>query len=739
MSQISIYRNAKDSTSLEVQDIFQFLEDVRSGKYKDLVERIRNESDIATRKHLKESCPMVTISGTFSKRRRADLIKHSGLICIDIDNIAPHFFVKLAEDIWTDKYVYAAFKSISGNGIAVIIQIDPLRHEDAFEGLARYFAENYQIAIDRSCKDITRARFISYDPSMWVNTKSVLFKSYIPKKETSQTLPAPVFSSKDFHNTIEYIVTNKINITNDNYHDWFRIGFALADEFDEVGREYFHTISQYSIKYNPEIADMQYTNCLKGRGTGITIASFFYYCKQHSVPFRSKQTEDAVQICNQARRQNRTKDSAYKVLTEINRMDPEEATEIIEKAFERDFVPEPSNNPAEFIEFYLRANHTLRRNCISRRFEDDGKILTDEDINTIFINISKSNPKVQDKMFRTYLNSSYIESYHPIREWFTHNAHKQPQNAIKELVSCISGYNGYDYEGNYYPDFIEKFMTKFMLGLIAGALGDQIPPLIPILWGKEIGIGKTFFWENLLPSPLSNDFFTFSDLAEKKDDDILLSQKWLVCDDEWSGKMSKDTKFMKAKAGQSRFSLRRAYGHQHEDIKRLAMLCGTSNNNDLVEEASNRRIIPIHAQNIDLQKFKSIDKSDVLIEAYHLYTSAGESPFLNSKENELLSMLSKSNATPDSNEEIVDRFYSPYDPEAENANLTEYQELTATQITESIMENSAWKPNPTQIGRALAKMKFIQQVKYSSGSSTKRVYLVIPKFIPKNNITAFTE
>ena len=73
-----------------------------------------------------------------------------------------------------------------------------------------------------------------------------------------------------------------IDITND-YGHWFKIGCALASEFGEEGRYWFHWISRVSSKYYEADCDIQYSKCLKYENNQTTIATFFYYCKRAGV------------------------------------------------------------------------------------------------------------------------------------------------------------------------------------------------------------------------------------------------------------------------------------------------------------------------------------------------------------------------------------------------------------------------------------------------------------------------
>ena len=73
----------------------------------------------------------------------------------------------------------------------------------------------------------------------------------------------------------------------DSYRDWFRVGRALASEFGEGGREYFHRVSRNSEKYRREECDRQYDACLRC-GTRYTISTFFYLCKEHGLTLKSE-------------------------------------------------------------------------------------------------------------------------------------------------------------------------------------------------------------------------------------------------------------------------------------------------------------------------------------------------------------------------------------------------------------------------------------------------------------------
>ena len=72
------------------------------------------------------------------------------------------------------------------------------------------------------------------------------------------------------------------------YSDWRNIGFALADEFGDEGRDYFHRISQFYSDYSPAECNRQFDACLSSKGQGVSLKTFFYHAKQAGVSISAK-------------------------------------------------------------------------------------------------------------------------------------------------------------------------------------------------------------------------------------------------------------------------------------------------------------------------------------------------------------------------------------------------------------------------------------------------------------------
>jgi len=169
--QISIFKSVFDKVPSMETSIYNFYSNIVQGDYKQEVEAIHQESDPEQIKKLKMSLPAATISGTFSERKAGNLIQHSGRICVDIDSKEnPGINMKsLRRTVGTWKEIEFSALSASGNGVFCVILISqPAKHIQHFKQLERDF-RTLGINIDRACKDVSRLRFMTWDPEAVYN------------------------------------------------------------------------------------------------------------------------------------------------------------------------------------------------------------------------------------------------------------------------------------------------------------------------------------------------------------------------------------------------------------------------------------------------------------------------------------------------------------------------------------------------------------------------------------------
>ena len=186
---VTLFPNIKDPWNGESLPLLEILDGIKSGKwesevglYRDIVEEFGKDSPEA--KGQKAMIPNFTGSGTFKERYDKDLIQHSGFIVIDFDDLDYNRIEEVGKALKRDKYSFAVFDSVSGLGIATIVKIDPDKHLESFYSLQRYYHVKYGLDIDKSCKNVSRARFVSYDTNLYVNENSTSFDAFVAKEKS---------------------------------------------------------------------------------------------------------------------------------------------------------------------------------------------------------------------------------------------------------------------------------------------------------------------------------------------------------------------------------------------------------------------------------------------------------------------------------------------------------------------------------------------------------------------------
>ena len=168
--------------------------------------------------------------------------------------------------------------------------------------------------------------------------------------------------------------------------------------------------------------------------------------------------------------------------------------------------------------------------------------------------------------------------------------------------------------------------------------------------------GKTEWFRRLLPKEL-HKYYAESKLDAGKDDDMLMCQKLIVMDDEMGGKSKQDEKRFKELTSKQVFSLRAPYARFNEDFKRLAVLCGTSNDREVINDPTgNTRIFPVNVISINHAKYNAINKEELFIEIIKLYES-GENHELTKEELVQLGLLSDRHTSLSIEEESINRFF----------------------------------------------------------------------------------
>ncbi len=649
---VSLFPNITKTSGAADLAIDKILADIRDGTWQDLSLKIANEIDKKKRTELKRSAPYFTISGTFETRNNKGIKEHSGLIGLDFDDLPniEDVFQKLK----TDKYTFALFRSISQRGLCCIVKIDPSKHSESFLSLEDYYWRLLCLPIDSSCKDLSRPRYVSWDKELYHNPNSTQFTKLLAKKQ----LEAPKRENITHTNSrFERIMQQLDRDITGDYLQWRNIGFAIASEYGENGLHYFHHISSFHENYNPDQTEKVYRFFSRKHNGGITIASFYYYLKREGFDYISPNELKTEQIVHMSKASGKSKDEIIEIL------DKEIGTaaidmEIVDKTLSstaQDSLPQsdPKKLDINAVELWLKTNYNIRRNLITRFYECDGKELETEDLNTIFIKGKKIFPKLSRDIFDTVLFSNFTPTCDPIREYFD-SLTWDGKDRLTDLCRSITSNTG-----NF--EFRFNMLKKWLIGIIESVYSENPNILCLVLAGQK-NTGKTVFFKKLMPKELKY-YFSLSQLDKGKDDEILMCQKLIIFDDEYSGKSKQDSKKMKMLLSTDYFTLREPYGRKNVTLKRLATLCGTCNEIEILNDPTgNRRIIVFEASGrFDYDLYNSLDKGQLFAQIKAIYMAGENSTLTGADIDRLEDVTGKEYAEVNIESELIHEFYETTD------------------------------------------------------------------------------
>ena len=294
----SLFNNLFDKKPDQNIDVNQLIEFVKYPYLKSEIDRLRALDQVEYKKQ-KLSLPAVTLSGVFSERKNSCLVAHSGLMQIDFDAIKN--YNESRKSLIEDPYTYVLFRSPSGNGIKMLVKVNPSEetHKAQFLALEKYYLEEYNLEVDTGTKDVSRAMLLSYDPHLYCNPFSETFEELLEEKKYKQIKAVlntvneqrAVYNTQNRLEGREEYLANKlcdavrertIDLT-DSFHNWVSIGFILSNTFGEWGRNYFHQLSAQHPEYDFDKCDAKYTQLHKDNNGGLSFGTLVYMARNHGI------------------------------------------------------------------------------------------------------------------------------------------------------------------------------------------------------------------------------------------------------------------------------------------------------------------------------------------------------------------------------------------------------------------------------------------------------------------------
>lgn len=715
---ISFFSKVFEKKAESTIEFLDYIQGIKVGRWEDVVLNYR------AGRTKKELIPCVTPSGTFNERKLAGLLEHSGVINIDIDAKDNNDIdlLQLRAELYADNFIYAGHCSVSGLGLSLYIKINPKKHYESFCAIEKYLANKYSILVDKQCKDVSRLRFVSYDPDTHINEKAKKWVEYIEKvKQEPKVFSDYITSKDDFGHTLRQITDRRINIA-DDYADWLKIGFAIANEYGEIGRSYFHSISSCSAKYDYAACDRKYNSILKTGSNSIKINTFFFLAKQAGCEIKSPRTQRIESVGKMRYKQigksggfqskDEAKREAKKYLHDVEKIEGDDVDQILDQIEE---LPEQSLNEKSDVQtridriMQVAKVKKIQFNRVTQKLEIEGRELNDNDLNSGYLDLVEIDEKITNDFFKTVVYSNRIDNFDPFLDFIEKHKHLKPSGKISEVLECLK--DEMFYNNDKISDYKDVYVRKWMLSIMASIHGTY-SLMILVLTGRQM-IQKTNFFREFLPPELRK-YYAESKLDAGKDDEVLMCEKLIIVDDEFGGKSKQEAKKLKDLSSKQYFSIRKAYGRVTSDLRRIAVLGGTSNDDEILNDPTgNRRIIPLKVTDIDIDKYRKIDKTELFMELYHEWRKIGDNWMLTPGEVKILN-----ESTVKHEQDIVE--YDLIQKYSFEDNMF-IDEITTTDIKVFLEERTGQRLNINKIGQSLNKLGYYKKP-LRKGSNTKQIW-----------------
>jgi len=191
-AEFSLFTRCRANEPTRNFKLLPLITEIRNGRWRKETEEIRMTRGINKEQanELKvNKMPVVKFSGSFISSNSNGLIKHSGFLCLDFDDVKEHLD-NMRYNLSQDSHVLSYFISVGGHGLKVIVRINAnnaIEHKRCFQAAYKHFDKYIPDGgrLDDKPSNVSSNCFVSYDPDVWVSNRPCSVFQPIPNKEHS--------------------------------------------------------------------------------------------------------------------------------------------------------------------------------------------------------------------------------------------------------------------------------------------------------------------------------------------------------------------------------------------------------------------------------------------------------------------------------------------------------------------------------------------------------------------------
>lgn len=205
---ISVFKDLLKTKDVPyIVDLDKIIQRIKNGKAKDIVDLVRQAPNKKEADKIKSTLHCILFAGEFSERNGNGLVEHSGLMCVDFDKYpSTEAMLEHFEILKQNKHFVLLFVSPSGFGYKGVVKI-PVATKETHPKYFTAFQKEFDFDHwDKSCSNVDRVCYESYDPNIYVNYDAEIFEPNLIDVGYSVSEKSPLIPITDEDKIIEKIM-----------------------------------------------------------------------------------------------------------------------------------------------------------------------------------------------------------------------------------------------------------------------------------------------------------------------------------------------------------------------------------------------------------------------------------------------------------------------------------------------------------------------------------------------------